>query len=103
MRTLGRCEVDRDNQELSFMKDTGIVTLRGDVELHEVTSSELTVAAETEWYNSQLTLFSNEINQQQQTPEEVVQLLANYGAVFAEPTDLLPERGYKHAIKLWEG
>lgn len=103
LRTLGKCEVDWDKQELSFLTKTGRVTLQGDVEIPNSINNNNAEATGIEWDGNEISLFSFAEQQEDSVLVAVRLLLDEYKRVFEEPTELPPVRGFEHAIRLCVG
>lgn len=102
LRTLGKCEVDWENQELSFVTSKGRVTLVGDRALHSKTSSLESITTGFELHELG-TIKSEEVPVAEDMPTEIASILEHYSSVFQEPIQLPPERGFEHSIRLIDG
>ena len=98
LRTLGKCEVDWERQELSFWVGDQRFTLRGDpsIQLRDRTMDAVSVV-----FHSQQLEESKGVSQQ--VPSELKRVLEQFASVFSEPTQLPPKRGYEHSIQLLPG
>ncbi|XP_033137014.1 uncharacterized protein LOC117128518 [Brassica rapa] len=103
LRTLGRCEVDWEKQELSFFTPTGRVTLVGDRDSKAKGSALQTISAGISLQHGTCSLFTSEDQKSGVIPQSLEGLLKQYSSIFQEPTELPPQRGYEHSIRLIEG
>lgn len=103
LRTLGRCEVDWEKQELSFLTKSGRVTLQGDVQLEGQAKDLLSEYSGMDWDGTTITMFDTMTKVEAGIPPQITTLLGNFEEVFAEPKELPPNRGFEHAIRFWEG
>lgn len=103
LRTLGRCEVDWEKQELSFFTPTGRVTLIGDRDCKSTSSALQTISAGSTLQHGTCSLFSTKADTVGKIPYQLEGLLSQYSSIFREPTELPPERGFEHSIRLVEG
>lgn len=102
LRTLGKCEADWENQELSFMKEKGKVTLVGDRDIRCKSPKLESISSGFEFH--EMGIKDTATGQgTEQMPETIVRVLEEYSTVFQEPTQLPPERGFEHSIRLIEG
>lgn len=106
LETLGKCEVDWKEQELSFVHEGKRVTLCGDLNLHctppvfkppSPFSSLASLDGEVWCANVETSSTVSEV------PSEVAQVLSAFASVFALPTQLPPFRGTEHSIELLLG
>lgn len=103
LRTLGKCEVDWEEQELSFLTDKGRVTLKGDPRLHQY-SVQKSLSQEGLWMEQNPTFYITEMDTTSTVVHPLISsLLEEFNGVFHEPTELPPKRGFEHAIRLIEG
>lgn len=103
LRTLGRCEVDWENQELSFMTKAGRVTLQGDVMSDKVIKEPSVEYSGIEWNGTKMTMFATIAKAEPAASPMITELLNKYATVFTEPTELPPIRGFEHVIRFWDG
>ncbi|XP_048627782.1 uncharacterized protein LOC125596770 [Brassica napus] len=106
LRTLGRCEVDWETQEMSFVFKGNKITLRGDPSLHgaPTTLNNLLDVETTKGLEFDLDMVQvNNISLTQEIPIPIEHLLDRHVRVFAEPTQLPPLRNREHAINLKAG
>ncbi|KFK24096.1 hypothetical protein AALP_AAs58075U000100, partial [Arabis alpina] len=104
LRTLGKCQVDWETHEISFIHKGGMITIHGDHSLHTPQRSSKAVLQnmeESDESNSMMEWKKHEVLQGIHPHIEV--LLEEFGGVFAEPTGLPPLRGREHAIHLVKG
>lgn len=83
LRTLGRCEVDWQNQELSFMTKTGRVTLQGDVLSDNLIKGQSVECSGIDWDGSTVTMFTASTESASGTPPRITELLSEYETLFA--------------------
>lgn len=103
LETLGKCEVDWKEQELSFVYEGKRVTLWGDHSLHSAPSVFKSPPPFFSASNkgSEVLCASGEISSTApDLPAELSQLLTEFDSIFALPTQLPPFRGIEHAIEL---
>lgn len=103
LRTLGRCEVDWAQQEMTFNTKDGKVTLYGDQKLHKPQQVQELAATGIDWVNHQLSLFNSEVITGITVVPEIQEILDEFEQIFREPTELPPVRGFEHSIRLSEG
>lgn len=103
LRTLGKCEVDWQNHELSFMTKLGRVTLKGDVSTEGVLQDQSVECSGMDWNWTTITMFTATSESVSVAPSCVTEVLRKFEDVFAEPTEPPPNRGFEHSIRFWEG
>lgn len=101
LRILGRCEVDWENHELSYVTSEGRVTLLGDRTLNSKAANSAALSSGLEYQEAGSVTVGSELFQE--LPEQIKKVLEQYESVFQEPVQLPPERGFEHSIRLIEG
>lgn len=104
LRTLRKCEIDWECQEWRFKHEGRWVSLQGERELHNQTStlqSLFPIQATTEtvlqsWFNSQSVVPETA----SVVPYQLEEVLKMFTDVFATLSGLPPIRGYEHQIIL---
>lgn len=96
LRTLGKCEVDWEEQTLSYLSNGVKCTLQGDktIRCKEIAADMVSVVLGLNSVESSEAL--SEV-----VPRQVQSVLDQFQAVFAEPTQLPPKRGFEHTIQLF--
>lgn len=102
LRTLGKCEMDWEEQEFSFQADNRRITLFGDQNLHGQLGL-LQWGEDSERMDVSLQSMSLETGDKDSIPQQIAQVLNSFAEVFVEPTGLPPRRGWEHSIRLREG
>lgn len=102
LRTLGKYEVNWETQELAFDSTQGRVTLIGDRALHSHLSALQSLTSGIDLQNAD-SQFSENRPSEIHRPEQIKSLLNQFASIFQEPTELPPERGFEHSIRLIEG
>lgn len=101
LRTLGKCTVDWELNEVSFCYNGAPVTLRGDPSLHgqNVSLKSLSQGVRKE-ERMALQSIEKKTEEEVRLPTVVEQKLEQFAAVFQKPKGLPPLRGREHAIIL---
>lgn len=107
LRTLGKCQVDWETHEMSFVYKGTSVTICGDPTLHNTKMSLKTLMTTSEskesiWGLANLNGQRKETDTRQ-IPREIELVLDRFEQIFAEPTSLPPVREREHAINLISG
>ncbi|CAA7022296.1 unnamed protein product [Microthlaspi erraticum] len=101
LRTLGKCECDWEDHEMSFNYKGEKITLFGDPELQS-SGKSLKQMQETKWVEyAELDVELYVVSKKEESivvPEQIQLVLDDFAEVFAEPTKLPPVRGREHAI-----
>lgn len=107
LETLGRCEVDWKEQELSFIHEGVKVTLFGDPSLHtsKLSMKSLSpIPTRVVKGRGELFTFTSGVTSTDPViPDKLLEVLVEFDQVFALPTALPPFRGKNHAINLKPG
>lgn len=80
----------------------GRVTLIGDRALHSHLSALQSLTSGIDLQNAD-SQFSENGSSEIHMPEQIKSLLNQFASIFQEPTELPPERGFEHSIRLIEG
>ena len=104
LRTLGKCMVDWEQNEWSFVYEGAPVILRGDPTLHAQTVSLKSFTADNTVCHKGVEMEVRSLEERSETVKElplpIAQTLQHYAGVFQKPVGLPPVRGREHAIVL---
>lgn len=98
LRTLGKCEVDWEDQTLSFWSQGVKFTLQGDhsIACKEIAADMVSVVLGLHSVESSAVL-------PEAVPKAIQLVLDQFQGGFAEPTQLPPKQGFEHSIQFLPG
>lgn len=99
LRTFGKCIVDWEDQELSFMYEGSWVTIKGDRSLHDTPTLKMLQYCRSQELQSPMGVLQNvEVQSEETVPIELMGVLHRNEHIFDIPQG--SERGHEHAIEL---
>lgn len=103
LRTLGKCQMDRETHQLTFLYKGRNVTLNGNPSLHSTKMSLKSMSQDHKLLTKGMEIALCSTTVTIEAPVVIDELLGVFRDVFAEPQSLQPIRQREHGITLLQG